>query len=384
MDEPSTLRVCVVTGSRAEFGLLEPVMRAVRDHEMLDLRVVVAGSHLLEPALTVGEVERAFDVAARVPMQGAAGDKRSRLDDARAVGRGVGGFADAFDGIDPGWVVVLGDRIEAFAAASAAAIGGIALAHIHGGDRAEGVADEAMRHAITKLANLHLAATESSAGRIVRMGEPADRVVVTGSPAVDALAAVAPLDDDLAAELSDPSVVVLMHPSGLDADEERLVARNTMGGVAMAESDGRVLGLHPNHDPGRDEVLDELVASASRNGWRVADHLPRERFVGLLKRLATRGGVLVGNSSAGLIEAAAVGLGVVNVGVRQGGRERAANVIDVEGTSANQVSEAIHRARELRGAGHPYGDGHAGDRIADALASHDPRAAGFARKRNAY
>jgi len=152
-------RVMVVTGSRAEFGLLEPVMHAVRGHAALDLVVVVAGSHLVAPGLTWRDVEAAgFAIVARVPMQ--AEGVSGRLADAAAVGRGVSGLARVYETERPEWVVVLGDRIEAFAAAAAASIAGIAVAHLHGGDRAEGIADEALRHAITKLAHLHLAATD--------------------------------------------------------------------------------------------------------------------------------------------------------------------------------------------------------------------------------
>src|SRR5205814_10141422 len=141
-----------------------------------------------------------------------------------ATGRGIAGFARVFEEIRPDWVVVLGDRIEAFAAASAASIGGIAVAHIHGGDRAEGIADEAMRHAITKLAHLHLAATEQSAERIIRMGERPEHVLVIGSPAIDGLLAIPALADQRDEELGRPGAVFLMHPVGRADEREESAA----------------------------------------------------------------------------------------------------------------------------------------------------------------
>jgi UDP-hydrolysing UDP-N-acetyl-D-glucosamine 2-epimerase len=267
--------------------------------------------------------------------------------------------------LNPDWVVVLGDRIEPFAAASAAAIMGIAIAHIHGGDRAEGVADESMRHAISKLAHLHLPATAQSGERLVRMGEKPEHVVVVGSPAIDGLAGIEPLGDELYAELGSPGVVVLMHPVGRHAEVEEAAAT----GVLAAVRGERVLAMHPNHDAGRDGI----VRAIEHSGVMSRTHQPREQFVGLLRRLASGGGLLVGNSSAGLIEAAALRLPVVDVGPRQNGRERPTNVVhSLEGES--NLREAIVRARGIdrRSITHPYGDGHAGVRIAECLAAIDP------------
>jgi UDP-hydrolysing UDP-N-acetyl-D-glucosamine 2-epimerase len=387
------LKVAIVTGSRAEFGLLTPVMRAVKAHSRLKLQVIAAGSHFLPPARTIREVEAAFPVAARVRMQQSAGSRRTRLDDAAATGRGIAGFARAFASLRPDWVVVLGDRIEALAAASAASIAGIAVAHIHGGDRAEGIADEAMRHAITKLAHLHLAATEQSADRIRKMGEDPGHVHAVGSPAIDGIRSIKPMTDAEARTRGDPRTIVLLHPSGLPEPEERRCARIVAGAVA-ASCSSPVLILAPNHDPGRKALIDSLshdhLARKGRTGWRYEDHLPRARFLSLLKRLATQRarGLLIGNSSAGLIEAAALGLPVVNIGPRQDGRERADNFLDVpiSGTRfGDRISDAIavsfHREISTR---HPYGDGRTGPRIARLLAATDPHDPALLRKRNAY
>lgn len=377
------VRVAVVTGTRAEFGLLVPVMRAIRRHPRLKLQVVAAGAHFLGPARTIREVEAAFPVAARVPMQRAG--RATRADDAAAAARGIAGFNRAFAKLKPDWVVVLGDRIEAFAAASAASIAGVAVAHIHGGDRAEGIADEAMRHAITKLAHLHLAATKQSAERINKLGEKREHVHVVGSPAIDGLDAIPPMDNRGYRALGEPRAVLLLHPSGLPPDEERRLADTVVKAIVGSCASG-VLVLSPNHDPGR-----EIVAKAIKElfpGWTHCDHLPRVQFLGLLKRLAIQHirGLLIGNSSAGLIEAAALRLPVVNIGPRQAGRERGDNVIDIEQVVAQRISDAIARSlsRTWPSEVHPYGDGRAGERIANLVASIDPHSPLLLRKRNAY
>lgn len=369
------LRVAVVTGSRAEFGLLTPVMRAIGASSELELLVVAAGSHLIQPADTFRDVKKLFAVADSVPMQVAG--RTGRYEDAEAVGKGVGRFARSFERLNPDWVVVLGDRIEPFAAASASAIMGIAIAHVHGGDRAEGVADESMRHAISKLAHLHLPATRQSAERLVRMGEKPEHVIVVGSPAIDGLLEIEAMGDEAYAELGSPSVVFLMHPVGRHAEVEEAAA----AGVLAALKGERVLALQPNHDPGRDGI----VRAIEHSGVGARSHLPREQFVGLLRRLAGGSGLLVGNSSAGLIEAAAMKLPVIDLGPRQNGRERAGNVVHVAEGESN-VREAITRARAIdRGKiTHPYGDGHAGMKIAECLAAIDPRDPALLRKLCVY
>lgn len=388
-------RVAIVTGTRAEFGLLAPVMHAVDVRRALTLSVVVCGSHLLPPGRTIREVADAFEIAAVVPMQrpGVTG----RAADARALGRGISGLALAFERLKPDWVVVLGDRIEALAAAAGASVAGIAVCHIHGGDRAEGIADDSMRHAISKLSHLHCAATQASARRLVRLGEDPERVLNTGSPSIDALATVGPMNERGARALGNPAAVLLMHPSSAPPGEERRWLNLAAKFASAAADGGTLLWLEPNHDPGREVVLDELARALEPAGTvvRREAHLPRERFVALLKRLASRRGPggLIGNSSAGLIEAATLGVGVVNLGPRQAGRERAGALLDLCDLPAAESLDAGERARALRtiaaraarrSTTNPYGDGRAAHRIACALETFDPRSPDLLRKRIAY
>ncbi len=366
-----TMRVMVVTGTRAEFGLLTSTIEAIRSHRDLELLLVAAGAHLIGDAPTIQEVRRRFEVHAEVPLQ--TPGETGRIADAAAVGRGVAGFTATIDRLRPDFVLVLGDRIEAFAAASAASVGGLAVAHIHGGDRAEGVADEAMRHAITKLAHLHLPATASSAARIERMGERPDAIHVVGSPAVDGLGALRPLGDAGFRDLGSPRALLLHHGAGLEpAMEDRWIEAALAGLREVAP----VLAIRPNRDPGSDRI-DAALAEAE--GVSVHPGLVRDDFVGLLRRVE----VLVGNSSAGLIEAAVVGCPAVNLGPRQGGRERCANVVDVEVPDPDAIVRGIRRALEVeRGFDHPYGEEGVGERIASILA--DARGGIDLRKRIAY
>jgi len=383
----------VTTGTRAEFGLLETVMRAIDAHPKLQLRTVVTGTHLLPPTNTWRHVQAAgFPIDAKVKMQRAG--ETGRAADVAALGKGIAGLGRAFDKLQPDVVLLLGDRIEAFAAASAASVGGTRVAHLHGGDRAEGVADEAMRHAITKLAHLHFPATAQSKRRILRLGEDERFVWNVGAPAIDGL-------HDLVAEsvhnplvFENPDyphhhsdtppprygIIVLQHPIGADDAQEEQWMVATLNAVKRVARQGEaVLLLSPNHDPGRDGI-DRAMKFAALPGSILCGGLFRWDFVAALATAR----VLVGNSSAGLIEAAALKTPVVNVGPRQNGRQSPANVVDCDHGQTN-VTRAIRAALrlDLTRMRHPYGKGDTGQRVADTLASLDLQAVPL-RKHNAY
>lgn len=369
-------RVDVVTGSRADFGLLRPVLSAIRDSKSLVLRTVVTGTHLLPPQRTVDEVAEAFEIAATIPMQEPG--VTDRPGDAEALARGMTGFAARYRADPPDLVVVLGDRIEAFAAAATAAVAGVRVAHLHGGDRAEGIADEGLRHAISKLAHLHLAATSRSVERLIAMGEDPWRIRLVGSPAIDGLVAVPALDDAAYASLGRPEIVILLHPSGESPALERTRAADL---VMLCADRGRTLVLDPNHDPGREAILAGISDASAHRAIRRTPHLPRDRFIGLLRRIR----VLAGNSSAGLIEAAAIPVRSVDIGARQAGREAAGNAIRVPSWDLTGLARALERAmgEPLLPIRHPYGDGHAGERVAAIITAGGPETYPLA-KRNTY
>jgi len=376
---PAPRRVTVVTGSRADYGLLRPVLQALDARPELHVDLLAAGLHLSTG--TVADITAEGRIlAGRVPMQRP--DRAGRYADAAATGAGVARFARLYAWLGPDWVLVLGDRIEAFAAAAAASISGIRVAHLHGGDRAEGVADEAMRHAITKLAHLHLAATPRSAERIERMGEPAGTIHVVGSPAVDGLDAIEPEPDA-------PRVIVARHGVGGEADDERRRADATLDAVACWLGDdagaGRVGLVAPNADPGSEAIADAWASRCAADPRFTmlggSGHLPRPAFLAQL----LGAGLIVGNSSAGLIEAPAMGVRSVNLGARQAGRERPPGVIDCPTDDAPApIAAALTRATGAPPPrDHPYGDGRAGPRIAARIVAADPRAIPV-RKRCAY
>jgi len=357
-------KIAIVTGTRAEFGLLHTAMRAVDAHPKLCLQTVVSGAHFVTGSWR--DVKQAgFAIDARVRMQRT--EETGRAADAAALGRGVSGFTKAFVDLKPDVVVVLGDRIEAFAASSAATVAGIRVAHLHGGDRAEGVADESMRHAITKLAHLHLPATTRSAKRIKRMGEDPSRIHVVGSPAVDGL-------NQITANPQAAYCIVMHHPVGDASDAEQ----QTMTAILKASKKHNPIVMAPNLDPGREGIMQAIQNAGS--GFELVTHLPRKKFLETLKAAS----FIIGNSSAGLIEAAVLKTACVNVGPRQNGREKPANVIDTV-PSLRAIQQAIKTAisKPLHRMKHPYGDGLTGERVAGLLATLNPSETPV-RKQNTY
>lgn len=366
-------RVAVVTVGRSDYGILRPVLAAVEAEPALELFLVVAGAHLSAAhGATVSEVEAdGFAVGARVPMLG---DEDTPLASAQALGRGVAGFAEAFAAAQPDIVLVLGDRVETLAAAVAATPLTIPVAHVHGGETTEGAIDDAIRHATTKLSHLHFAATEEYAARLVAMGEEPWRVTVSGAPALDNLASL----DGAAAEppVPEPFLLVTWHPVTLAGEP----VGELLG--ALGDVDMSVVFTHPNADPGRREIVDAIEAFAtSHERAAVVASLGTRAYFGLMRRAAA----MVGNSSSGIIEAPSFELPVVNVGDRQRGRVRAANVVDVP-PERTAIAAAVRTATSpefragLRGLRNPYGDGHAAARIAAALRDAPPRAALLAKR----
>lgn len=370
----SRRRIAVVTGSRAEYGLLAGLMRLLAADPRVELQVVVTGMHL-EPRFghTVEAIERdGFAIAARVPILE---DGDSELATARAVGRAVIGLAEAFARLKPAMAVVLGDRTEILGAAQAAMLLRIPLAHIHGGEATEGAVDDMIRHAITKMAQLHFVAAEPYARRIIQMGEDPARVHMTGAPGLDAIRTLrlktrAELEAELGFGLEPgPLLLVTYHPVTMDP------AASVAGIEALLRAletfpQARIIITGVNSDAGRDAVTERIAAFAGdRTNVLVRDNLGQVNYLGAMALAAA----IVGNSSSGIIEAPALGVPTVNIGPRQGGRLRAASIIDCP-EDGGAIAAAILRALDpdFR-AGWPsplslYGEGDASARIAAILA----------------
>lgn len=357
-------RIAIVSGSRADYGLLHTVMRAVDRHPRLCLQAVACGMHLLPRfGRTLCEIEAdGWRVDATVRMQ--AGDD-SGLDQSVGLSKGVAGIARYLERAATDVVVVLGDRIEAMAAALAAVTTGRFLAHIHGGDVAPGDQDEGLRHAITKLAHLHFAATALSARRIMRMGERPDTVFNVGAPGLDDMLAVV---RDIARNGCQRlrTSLILQHPSGRSPEQERRVMASILRAVQGVDLTPTV--IYPNSDRGHTGII-EAIAHARRLDPRVHVYrsLPRDEYL----RLLCRARVLVGNSSSGIIEAASAGTSAVNVGARQAGRQRSGSAVIDCSESAAAIENALRAAVRKRprvGGRNCYGEGRAGRGIARILA----------------
>ena len=307
-------RVAVVTGTRAEYGLLRSSIEAIDAHPQLELQIVATGMHLLRKfGHTIDDIRAdGWPVAARVRMQ--TGTDGS-TDQATGLGRGVAGIARYLEHAKSDIVLVLGDRIEAMAAALAAVTTGRVLAHIHGGDVALGDFDESLRHAITKLAHIHLTATRKSQRRVLRLGESAAHVHLVGAPGLDRLREL--ISESPPRKKCPGTALVVQHAHGRDIATEKKVASNILN--AVADAGLKRLVLYPNSDRGYRGVLraiDQHRKQSPAADVLVRESLPRDDFL----RALLDADLLIGNSSCGLIEAPLAGTPVVNVGARQAGR----------------------------------------------------------------
>lgn len=370
-------RICVVTGTRAEYGLLAPVMAAIAGSPTLELQVVATGMHLSpEFGLTASTIEDdGFDLADRVEML-LSSDTPVGI--AKAIGLGTIGFADALARLRPDMLMLLGDRFELLAAAQAALVARIPIAHISGGDVTEGAVDEAIRHAITKMSHIHFVTNEAAARRVRQLGEDPAHVHLVGNPGLDDALQFHPptrteLEAQLGFELRERNVLVTFHPVTLDARPAAEPYAELLDALDALGSSVGLLITMPNADTfGR--VLIEMTERfvESRPNAHAWTSLGQRRYWGALAHVDA----VVGNSSSGLLEAPSFQVATVNVGDRQLGRTRAASVIDCEPTAVD-IGAALKRAfaMDCTGVVNPYGDGHATPKILEVLETTEDYAA---------
>ena len=336
-------RIAVVTGSPAEYGLLYPLLCLIKSDRSLDLQLIVSGSHLVAAhGLTVSQIKTdGFTIAARVPMP----LQDSPLGVAAAMAAGLSGFARAFSRLKPDILVLLGDRYETLAAASAALPFGLPIAHLHGGEATQGAWDEQVRHAVTKLSHLHFCAAEPYARRLRQLGEDPRRVFCFGSPGLDRIRSVArlsraELERQLGLVLRRPLVLVTYQPETLEASGGRTGFEAVL--AALARTDATCVFNYPNADLGRNVLVSRIDAFIRAHPGRAKafPSLGSRRYLSLM----AQADAMVGNSSSGLLEAPYFALPAVNVGDRQKGRMRAANVIDVPRPDRAAVGRALSRA----------------------------------------
>ena len=373
-------KVCVVTGSRADYGLLRYVMAGLQDSQYCALQVIATGMHLAsEFGYTWRNIEAdGFHIDWKVDMLLGADTEVAVT---KSVGLAITGFADAFAALQPDLVLLLGDRFEIFAAASSATLAGIPIAHLHGGEITEGSVDDTIRHAITKMSSLHFTAAEAYRQRVIQLGEPPDTVWNVGGFGVDSalqtpLMARADVEEQLGISLSDPVLLITFHPETGQVDTDACAQMSELL-AALQAVDATLVFTLPNADVGGRSLFELITAFVAKNPTRACVRASLGQSL-YLSVLAISAGV-VGNSSSGLLEAPAFGVGTVNIGSRQRGRLKAASVIDCA-AERDVMREAIAllinpetRARNRSGIQHPYGQGGAAERTVAVLEQWEPR-----------
>jgi len=368
-------KVCVVVNSRANYGRIKSVLQAMRDHERLELQLIVGASALLHRFGNVIEVMRAdgFVPNATVYMI-VEGETPTTM--AKSTGMAIIELATQFENLRPDVVLTVADRFETMATAVAASYMNIPLAHTQGGE-ITGSIDESVRHAVTKLAHIHFPATQLSYERLVRMGEEPARIRLTGCPSIDAISQIdLTLPPDLFRRYGgvgadiDPAhgyLVVLQHPVTTEYGHGLKQINETL--TAIKKLRRQTVWLWPNVDAGSDDISKGLRMFREREQPNYV-HFFRNFSVEDYARLISNCECLVGNSSSGLREGVFLGTPVVNIGTRQQGRERGPNVLDAACDAADIIDKI---ERQLAHGRYPssalYGDGRAGERIAEVLAT---------------
>jgi UDP-hydrolysing UDP-N-acetyl-D-glucosamine 2-epimerase len=370
-------KICVVVTARPSYSRIRTALRAIHEHRDLELQLVVAASALLDRyGSAIQTIERdGFPIAARVYM---VVEGENLVTSAKSTGLGLVELATVFDNLRPDAVVTIADRYETLATAVAASYMNIPVVHVQGGE-VTGSIDEKVRHAVTKLSNLHLVSTEQAAERVRRLGEDPRHVVVTGCPSIDIAAAVA-VDPAMnfdpfekyggvgpKADLSNGYLVVMQHPVTTEYDEAREQVDETL--YAVKDAGLPVLWFWPNVDAGSDGTSKGIRVFREREDPENF-HLFRNMAPDDFLRLLCSATAIVGNSSVAIRECSYLGVPAVNIGSRQQGRERGENVIDVpHDRRAISAAIASHRRNPRPPRDLLYGDGKAGARIAEVLAS---------------
>ncbi len=357
-------KVCVVSSGRADYGMLYWPMREIQNAPDLELQTIVTGMHLsLEYGMTVDTFsEDGFPVSKRVEML-LSGDSSVAV--TKSLGLAVIGFAGALQELEPDVVILLGDRFEILAAAQAALIAKIPVAHLYGGDTTEGAFDESIRHSITKLSHLHFVSNQVSAQRVRQMGENPDHIYVVGSSGLDSIRMSYLLErteffERIEFTARQKNLLITFHPITLGEVSSQDAFLELLAALDMLGNDFGLIFTRPNADTAGkalNVMLDEYVES--RTNAKVYDALGKNYLSAL-----THVDAVVGNSSSGIYEAPSFGIATVNIGDRQKGRLQAGSVINC-GPARNEVVRAINRAlsEDFSDTVNPYGDGYASGRI---------------------
>ncbi len=369
--------IVVVTGSRAEYGILKPLLKKLQLSKDFNIQVIVCGMHLLKHfGHTIDEIKKdGFPIAKKIDMY--RGNKNTPTYLGQGLGNGITLFSQALSKMDIDMVLVFGDRLESLAATLASAILHIPVGHIHGGDKTDsGHIDESTRHAIARYSNIHFAPTKNAAQRLIRMGEERFRVHMVGTLSIDALKEVRTISkkvlcEQLHLDAEKEIMVCLFHPLPLEVENMENQAKEICAALTTLQK--QTIIIYPNNDEGSDGIIKEIEKLKKLPYVHVYKSLSSEQYINVLRNAD----VLIGNSSSGIIEAPTLGLPVVNVGSRNIGREHGTNILFTDPKKASikkAIEKALHDKKfisAVKKSKNPYGGGHTADTIINILRAVD-------------
>ena len=362
-------KISITTGTRSEYGILRELIKEISKSKKLELYLLVTGMHLSKKfGYTINEIKKdKIPIHAKIKMIPSG---NTPYDMSVSLGKGIVGFSKIFKKIKPDLNIVLGDRDEALASALAASHMNIPNAHIHGGEISQGI-DEYNRHAITKISNIHFAATKKSKERIIKMGENRRNVILTGSPSIDEIkmskiSSKHELEKKYLVDLDKPLFLLIQHPVTTEFEKSDLQIKITLD--ALSKLKNQTIAILPNSDAGNEQIINQLrIFSKKCNFLKVFPNLPRNDYLGFLRHCSA----LIGNSSSGLIEGSYLHTPVVNIGIRQLGREKDVNVIDVPIFSKSLILNALKKSLKKKNKkiknSSIYGTGNASKKIVQYL-----------------
>ncbi|MBL4938139.1 UDP-N-acetylglucosamine 2-epimerase (hydrolyzing) [Clostridium sp. YIM B02515] len=364
-------KIAVVTGTRAEYGLLKNIIRRIKEDTELELQLIVTGTHLsTEYGYTVEEIRKdSFEISDEIDILMESNNKQAI---SKAMGIAMLGLSQTFSRLKPDLLLILGDRYEIFAATSVAMAMNIPIAHISGGEITEGAMDEQIRHSITKMAHIHFPGAEAYADNIIRMGEESWRVFNVGDPGIENVKntkflSQEELKEDLGIEIDKDTLLVTFHPVTLEIDQLHYQVENLL--KALKETDRKLLITFPNSDNGGKYIINELKKfQATSHKVHLYENLGVRRYLSVLRLC----GAVVGNSSSAIVEAPLLKVPVINIGNRQKGRLMANNIIQSSYSSDEIIrsirlalsDEFIARTRNVKSL---YGEGNTSKDIVDIL-----------------
>ncbi|WP_374445528.1 UDP-N-acetylglucosamine 2-epimerase [Epilithonimonas sp.] len=367
------MKICVATGTRAEYGLLRPLMMAIKNEPNWQLQILVTGAHLSpEFGLTFAEIEKdGYYIDKKVEML-LSSDTSSSI--VKSMGLGMIGFADALQDLNPDLLVILGDRYEMLALASSALIFTIPMVHIHGGEITEGAYDDAIRHSITKMSNLHFVSTEEYKNRIIQLGENPQFIHNVGAIGLDSvkklpLLSKAELEKELNFQFKKYNYQITFHPSTLDKESPEKQFQILLN-VIDRQEDSFFVFTKANADAGGriiNKMIDDYISK--NNDKAIAfSSLGNLRFLSLVKFCDA----VIGNSSSGILEVPSLKTATINIGDRQKGRIQAESIINTK-VSEIEISEAFEKVKSdefkniVKNSVNPYGNGNVTDKIMNEL-----------------